>query len=141
MTTTDRCIEELKRAGLFDKDSDYDGMIGEAVKELLLVFQKQGHSGYSAQITANIFYKLIKGDPLTPLTNDKSEWNEIGPGVLQSNRASHCFIEKETSDKPYTIEGKIFSDDGGKTFFTSRESRVYFDLPGFPPETERVILK
>ena len=60
MSTTDACIQELERAGLFKKDSDYGGMIGDAVKELLLVFQKQGHSGYSAQVTATIFGKLIK---------------------------------------------------------------------------------
>ena len=44
MTMTDRAIEELQRAGFFGKDSDYEGMLGESVKELLLVFQKQGKS-------------------------------------------------------------------------------------------------
>jgi len=141
MTMTDTNIEELKRAGLFDSDSDYNGMIGEAVKELLLVFQKQGHSGYSAQLTASIFYKLIKGEPLSPLTNDPSEWMEVYPGTFQSTRISHVFINKNESEKPYTIDGKAFSDDGGKSYFTSVESRVHFDLPGFPPKTEYVILK
>lgn len=140
MTMTDIHIEELKRADLFDKDSNYGGMLGEAVKELLLVFQKQGHSGSSAQMTALLFYKLVKGEPLSPLTNDPAEWNEVTPGILQSNRISHCFIEKAESHRPYTIEGKAFSDDGGKSYFTSRDSRVYFDLPGYPPKTEHVIL-
>lgn len=133
-------IDELKRAGLFDKDSDYGGMLGDAVKELLLVIQNQGHSGASIQMTAAIFSRLIKGEPLTPLTDDPSEWCEVTPGTLQSTRISHCFIEKAESPRPYTIDGKAFSDNGGKSFFTSRDSRVYFDLPGFPPKTERVIL-
>lgn len=140
MTATDAAIEELKRAGLFDRDSDYGGMIGEAVKDLLLVFQKQGHSGYSAQVTASIFHKLIKGEPLSPLTNDPSEWMEVHPGTLQSRRVSHVFINKNESEKPYTIEGKAFSDDGGESYFTTIDSRVHFDLPGFPPKTEYVAL-
>jgi hypothetical protein len=39
MSSTERAIEELHRAGLYDEDSDYGGMIGTAVEELLLVFQ------------------------------------------------------------------------------------------------------
>src|ERR1019366_780066 len=140
MSTTDTCIQELERAGLFKKDSDYEGMIGDAVKELLLVFQKQGHSGYSAQLTATIFGKLIKGEPLTPLTDDPSEWMEVTDDILQSNRISHVFIEKAGDPRPYTIDGKAFSDDGGQTFYTSRDSRVHFNLPGYPPKTERVVL-
>lgn len=139
MSATETRIKELERAGLFGKDSDYEGMLGEAVKELLLVFQKQGHSGYSAQATASIFHKLVKGEPLSPLTDAEDEWNEIRPGLLQSNRVSHVFIDKSREDKrPYTIEGKAFSDDGGQSYWTSKDSVVHFDLPGFPPKTEHV---
>lgn len=141
MTSTDICIKELERAGLFDKDSDYGGMLGDAVKELLLVFQKQGHSGYSAQVTASIFYRLIKGEPISPLTAEKDEWVEVSEGLFQSCRVSAVFINKKESDKPYKLDGKAFSDDGGKSYFTNKDSRVYFDLPGFPPKTEYVVLK
>jgi hypothetical protein len=141
MSMTDRAIEELERAGLFKQDSDYDGMIGEALKELLLVFQKQGHSGYSANLTAKLFHKLIKGDVLSPLTNDPSEWMNVHKDTFQSIRCSHVFIDKAISEQPYTIDGKAFSDDGGTTYFSSKDSVVYFTLPGYPPSTEYVILK
>jgi len=49
---------ELRKHGLFDKNSDYDGMLGEGVLELIKTFASQGHSGYSAQITRELFYKL-----------------------------------------------------------------------------------
>lgn len=140
MTMTDVCIEELRRAGLFDQDSDYGGMIGDAVKELLLTFQKQDHSGYSAQVVANLFYKLIKGEPLSPLTSDSSEWMEVRSDLFQSRRVPHVFIDKKVSEKPYTLDGKAFSDDGGASYYTSIDSRVFFDLPGFPPKTEYVIV-
>lgn len=54
----DHAEKELKRVGLFDKDSDYDGMLGEDVLELITVFAGQGHSGMSAQMTRELFHKL-----------------------------------------------------------------------------------
>ena len=93
MNTTDTLIRELELSGLLKKNSAYDGMIGESVKELLLAFQKQGHSGYSAQITAKIFYDLVRGRSLSPLTSDPSEWIEVSAGLMQSVRVSHCFME------------------------------------------------
>ena len=51
-------IKQLTRVGLFDEDSDYDGMLGKAVLELITVFANQGHSGYSAQMTRELFHKL-----------------------------------------------------------------------------------
>jgi hypothetical protein len=51
--------EWLKNQGLFDEDSDYGGMLGEAVLELVKVFSKQGHSGFSAMLTKEMFYRLL----------------------------------------------------------------------------------
>lgn len=56
--------KELKKAGLFDKDSDYDGMLGDAVLELITTFAKQGHSGFSAQMTRELFHKLSNFEEL-----------------------------------------------------------------------------
>jgi len=49
----------LSELGMYDADSDYDGMIGAAIEELSLVFSKQGHSGGSAQITIGLFNQLF----------------------------------------------------------------------------------
>jgi len=38
----------LEQNGLFDKDSDYGGWLGEAVMEVVELVAKQGHSGGSA---------------------------------------------------------------------------------------------
>lgn len=144
VTATDMHIEELKRAGLFDKESGvYDGMIGEAVKELLETFQKQGHSGMSAAIVSRIFYDLIRGKPLSPITADPSEWSLVqeeseGLKMYQNKRCPNLFWNGG-EDRPYTLDGKAFSDDGGETYVTNSDSKVYFDVPGYPPETEYVI--
>ena len=94
---TSHAKKELKRAGLFMKDSDYGGMIGKAVMDLIKVFSKQGHSGFSATIVLNIFRKVANFKPLTKITSDPSEWDDIsetsGKPMWQSNRNTSLFSE------------------------------------------------
>lgn len=96
--------EELKLAGLFDKDSDYDGMLGEAVLELVKVFAKQGHSGFSANWTLDVFDKVARYKPLTAIGTTKDEWMNVSDmstePTWQNRRRS-----------------STFSRDGGKTWY------------------------
>lgn len=89
---------ELKAAGLYDEDSDYGGMIAEAVEELVTVFARQGHSGFSAGMAVSLFSKLADFKPLGPLTDRESEWNDVadfggGRDLWQSARQSDAFSE------------------------------------------------
>jgi len=52
--------EQLSKAGLFDRDSDYDGELGRGVLELITVFAGQGHSGMSAEMTVQLFERLAR---------------------------------------------------------------------------------
>ncbi len=60
MGLVDHAEKELRRVGLFDKDSDYDGMLGEDVLELIKLFAGQGHSGMSAEMSIQLFEKLAR---------------------------------------------------------------------------------
>lgn len=86
---------ELELAGLLKKDSDYGGMLGEAVLELVEVFSKQGHSGYSSGATAHIFNKLVNYEPLTPLTFGPDEWIKHEPNLWQNKRQPDVFTEDQ----------------------------------------------
>ncbi len=52
-------VKRLHELGLYDKDSDYEGMIGKAIEELSEVFAKQGHSGFSAMMVLGIWNQLF----------------------------------------------------------------------------------
>lgn len=57
----------------------------------------QGHSGTSAEITADIIYRLLKLQTLAPITNDPEEWIDVadfadGP-LWQNRRQSDCFSD------------------------------------------------
>ena len=124
---------ELERAGMFKADSDYGGMLGPAIMKMCEVFASEGHSGGSAAISAQIFNLLAKYEPLTPLTGEADEWNEIGEGVFQNRRCSRVFKE---NGEAYDINGKVFREPNGASY-TSRESRVPVTFP-YTPRTEFV---
>lgn len=96
---------ELEKAGLTDKDSDYEGMLADEVLKLVRVFSEGGHSGGSAAMTTAILEKLLRFEPLTPLTSEPDEWMRIcdertnGEELWQSRR-----------------DPRAFSKDGGKTW-------------------------
>lgn len=73
--------KNLQYAGLFDKDSDYEGAIGHAVMDLLRKFHEQRHSGGSAMLTTELFSRLIQGHALT-----KRYWDEKSAELRQFYR-------------------------------------------------------
>ena len=131
----DYAKSELERAGLFDDDANYGGMLGEAVMRMIQLFAKEGHSGFSAQTAISIFQRLARYKPLTPLTGEESEWNEVAENIWQNNRYSSVF--KDEDGKPYDIDARVFRDPDGCTY-TSNESRVYIEFPYMPGDPEIV---
>jgi hypothetical protein len=125
---------EMQRAGLFDKDGDYGGMLGDAVMKMIRVFADEGHSGYSAGMAVSIFEKVARFEPLTPLTGADDEWMEVGGDSWQNVRCSHVF--KGADGKAYDIQGKVFREPGGSCY-TGYDSRVYVTFP-YTPKIEYV---
>lgn len=65
MNTREYAKKNLELAGLFDKDSDYGGMLGEAVIKLINTHFDEGHSGMSHEYTLYLFNKVVRGHALT----------------------------------------------------------------------------
>lgn len=84
---------ELARVGEI-----YDGMVNEAALDLVGLFAAQGHSGGSAQLATEIVGRLMRYEPLSPLTGEDDEWMEIQPdgkdALWQNRRCSHVFKDK-----------------------------------------------
>lgn len=109
----DHAKYELTKAGLFDKDSDYGGMIGEAVLELAQTFAKQGHSGMSAAWVRELFNKLANYETLTPITSDLNEWTDV---TEYNSNGKQLFQNKRNP--------AVFSNDGGKTWYNVNEKTI-----------------
>lgn len=92
-------------------EDDYVQSIGNCAYELVETFCKQEHSGMSAGFCIGLLEKLLRGDILSPLTNDPEEWVSVAeewgedtPNKYQSKRKFSCF-----------------SDDGLKTYYDIEE--------------------
>lgn len=105
MNLMDYAREEVERAGLLDSVSDYNGMLGRAVLELVDVFSRQGHSGMSASLTLEIFRHVAAYEPLTVLTFEDDQWIKYDPVMWQHRRKS-----------------TVFSDDRGATWYDLDEA-------------------
>lgn len=105
------------------------------VRELLHVFSLQGHSGFSAAITAELVGKLLRFEPIGPLTGEPNEWHEVGPGVFQNKRCGRVFKQADRFDgQAYDLDGIVWEEpDGGR--FTNWESMVPVVFP-YTPKTE-----
>jgi hypothetical protein len=99
---------ELERAGMFDKDSDYHGMLGESTMRLIKTFASEGHSGFSAQMQIELFRLLASFKTLTPITNNPNEWMEVSKYAGSDQKG----IWQNTRDS------SNFSNDGGKTYYS-----------------------
>lgn len=146
MNSIEFAQKELEAAGLFDVDSDYEGALGDAVMTLIKTFNAQQHSGFSAMIVINLFDRLAKNKPLTPLTGEDWEWEKINLGTDEDGDNQtyiniRCpFIIKDSDGMAYNTEGKIFSDDG-VVWYTNKNSRIPITFPySVPNEPVRVIL-
>lgn len=107
---------EMDFIGLFDPtaegDVDYNGMISSNVLELIELFASQGHSGASAGLTLDVFMRLANFRPLTPVTNQPSEWEDISADVLSPGQIA--VGEKLWQNKR---SSSTFSKDGGITWY------------------------
>lgn len=124
---------EMRRAGLFGKDSDYDGMIAAAVMKLVRVHAEEGHSGMSHALTLQVFNRVVNFKTLTPITNLPGEWSEVGKDMMPGCEMT-CWQNKRTSS--------LFSHDGGRTYYDIDEEqprfrilRRFFGLPVFKMHT------
>ena len=114
MTLRTHAEREMKLVGLDTKESDYEGMLYGAILELVDVFAKQGHSGFSAGRVISIFTKLARYENLAPLTGEATEWNEVGDGMYQNNRVSSVFKDKD--NKPYYLDAIVWINQKGSTW-------------------------
>jgi len=91
-------LEDYARQELGLLDGGDDPMQAEMSKDIMQViklFGSQGHSGFSAGYAIGAIERLLRFQPLTPLTGKDDEWNEIGEGVFQSRRCPSVFKDAE----------------------------------------------
>lgn len=128
----DQAFKQLK-----DNDFNVNDAVVESILELLEVFSKQGHSGYSAPYVLDLFNTLASHKPLGPLTGEDWEWEDVSDFgdenmAFQNVRDSRFF--KNYDGAVYWTEGKIFVEPDGSSY-VGKDSIVYVDEFPYTPET------
>lgn len=137
MTLLRHAEKELDLLGMTEDNADeMDIAMRNHILHMVEEFSNEGHSGFSASFAIAILEKLLRYEPITPLTGDDSEWMEVGDGIYQNNRCSHVFKE---NGQAYDINGIIFYDvltnENGKeykNYFTNSDSKVNISFPYLP---------
>lgn len=114
-------------------DCEMQDAIKRGILDVLAVFASEGHSGSSAGYAIPFITKLLRQEPIAPLTGEDWEWVDVsefsGKVTYQNKRMSHVFKDDSGA---YDINGKVFGDkneDGEYSFWTGSESRVPVEFP------------
>lgn len=143
-----RAHRELELAGLFAKDSDYNGMLGRLVMKLLKALANEKPSGFAAYAAADLFYTLVRGGCLTPLRGTADEWVEVTPADaahttrrFQNNRMTSVFADDAYGNGATWIEGRVFKEASGATFTAGAKSHVAIAAFPWVPERQELIVE
>ena len=73
-----------------DSEEGPNKWMRESLLDLIKLFSAQGHSGGTAPYCLGLFQKLAAREPLTPLTGEDSEWEDVShvgdPSVQYQNK-------------------------------------------------------
>jgi hypothetical protein len=121
--------------------------MNDGVMRVVKMFCKEGHSGFSAGYAIGMIRRLLDWKPITPLTGEENEWRPVhewdaGDNSQQNARCSAVFRKNFDNSTAYYLYGKVFSDNGGQSWFTNGKSRVPVTFPyNVPLESERVLVE
>jgi hypothetical protein len=129
---------EQELARITKADDGMQAHINKHLLDMVRVFSEESHTGFSAHYTINILNRLLRFLPLSPIEDTPEDWNEVGPGDYQHKRCSKVFKDKDKFDgKAFTIDAKVFSDDGGKSWFTNSNSQEVIEFPYYVPTSPK----
>lgn len=129
MSMVEYAKRELDRIG-----KDEEGMqdlINKNILEIVEKFSEQGHTGFTAGYALSVLERLLRFKPITPLTGEPDEWNELHHGVRQNKRCPSVFQQEDGSYED--IDAIVVSDNGGITWFSSGRFRKKVTFPYSPP--------
>ena len=125
--------EELRRLrGDNPEPCEMQDAIEKDILQIVEIFSEQGHSGFSAAYAIGIIEKVLRFEPLTPLTGDDDEWVDLGYSfdmAAQNKRCGHVF--RRSDGTCYDIDAIIFRTPDWSCY-TSSASRKDITFPYSP---------
>lgn len=124
-----------------DYEDEAENEMVKNITDIVKLFQSQRHSGFSANYAINILERLLRFKPVSPLTGEDDEWHFVykdsdGLETYQNQRCSSVFKKVDENGniiECYDCDAICMSDDGGLTWFTSKDTNDDITFPYMPP--------
>jgi hypothetical protein len=105
-----------------------DNWITDGLCKVVAAFAEMGHSGFSAEHCTAVLEKLLRYQPLSPITDDPAEWidraQEMGGEPFWQNRRDSRAMSTD-GGKTYTLVDEQPQDsDSGQSVHTSQHKAV-----------------
>lgn len=105
-----------------------DDWLTEGLCKVVEAFAAMGHSGFSAEHSTQILEKLLRYQPLSPITDDPAEWmdraQEMGGAPFWQNVRDSRAMSTD-GGKTYTlVDEKPKTSDSGQPVHTSQHKAV-----------------
>jgi len=109
----------------------------DVIEQIAKIFEKQGHSGFTAHWFAPRIAQLVENrlldKPFVPIHKGEEEWEEIRIGLYQSKRCSGLF--KSQKHPPHYLNAIVWVEPSGDTFLGMVQgitSYQYIKYPFYP---------
>jgi len=104
-----------------------DEWLTNGLCKVIAAFAEMGHSGFSAEHSTAILEKLLRYQPLSPITDDPAEWEDrsemSGYPIWQNVRDSRAM--SKDGGKTYTlVDEEPQTSDSGQPAHTSQHKAV-----------------
>ncbi len=133
-------LARLGHSGNRHEDEMNEGASGD-VMELIRVLEGQGHSGGSAKYVLDLFNRVARFLPVTPLTGAPKEWASSrivradGSSLRDNLRYPSVKRYVHDDDVEYRDYNVLVSDNGGYSWFSGGyEFYKRITFPYMPPE-------
>lgn len=123
-----------------ESDDDYGNAIAKSVLELIEVFSKAGHTGFSGPWCLRLFNKLVNHKALSELTNNPDEWEDVSKisdlpkgTFFQNKRQYSCFSNDlvsyyDVDDPDNQIQGYDVNENGEKIYWTKQKPKEQYKM-------------
>jgi hypothetical protein len=141
MSTLDYAKRELDLVGMTEDSGECNVSMRNHILHMVEEFAKEGHSGFSASYAISCLEKVLRFEPLSPLTGEDSEWDDMSEyyekTYLINNRCTHVYKDESGA---WDVNGTVFYDwyvdketgETYKSYFTNRKSRTPVTFPYTP---------
>lgn len=134
---------ELKRMGMgIDTQDPMNKLMHDQIIQIVKTFSTQGHSGFSAGYAVGIIEKLLRFEPLSPLTGEHEEWVAVQSEdnvVTYQNKRYSCVFKEGRNGRAYDIEAVAYRRGKDGTTFIKGGQRHYISFP-YTPSTKIITI-